>query len=535
MRFFNTAGPVDCAKHYCLSPLSRFDLQEILTLIQQEKYFVLHAPRQTGKTSCMLALMHYLNSTGSYISVYANIENAQAARDDVEKGIRSVISSIGINARDYLGNQFVLSHDNAILQERGAYNALEEVLSRWSAHESRPIVLILDEIDALVGDTLISVLRQIRSGYSRRPAQFPQSVILCGVRDVRDYRIYSGREKSIITGGSACNIKAKSLRLGNFSRQETRDLCLQHTEETGQQFEEQALALIWENSQGQPWLVNALAYEVCFELPATKDRSVLITGEMVEEAKNRLILRNETHLDQLADKLREERVRKIIEPILEGTAFDSTIHDDDLSYVIDLGLVTRGTDGLQIANPIYREVIPRQLTTITSYNLEAIIPRAPFIQEDGTLKTRYLFEQFQQFYRENSGSWLEIAQYREAGPHLLLIAFLHRVVHGGGRIEREYGLGRGRLDLLIIWPVHDGKVQRIVIEVKVLHKSLEKTIKEGLTQAYRYADMCHATETHLVIVNRSPDASWEEKIFCRREEYRVPESGIVSPIVVWGI
>lgn len=185
-----------------------------------------------------------------------------------------------------------------------------------------PIVLIIDEIDALIGDTLISVLRQLRSGYSRRPNFFPSSVILCGVRDVRDYRIYSDLEKSSITGGSAFNIKAKSLRLGNFSYDETVELCLQHTTETGQIFEPDALNAIWENSQGQPWLVNALAYEVCFEFEITSDRSVPVTIDLVEKAKNNLIIRNETHLDQLADKLREERVRRVIEPMLEGTGVD---------------------------------------------------------------------------------------------------------------------------------------------------------------------------------------------------------------------
>ncbi|PWR73510.1 AAA-like domain-containing protein [Methanospirillum stamsii] len=536
MRFFNTAGPVNPADHYCLDPLSRFDLEEIFSLIRQKKYFVLHAPRQTGKTSCMLALMQYLNDTGEYLSLYTNIESAQAAREDVTGGIRSVMSSIGIYARDFLGNQFVLDHDNEILQERGAYNALEEVLSRWSSHEQLPIVLIIDEVDALIGDTLISLLRQLRSGYSRRPANFPSSIILCGVRDVRDYRIYSDQEKSIITGGSAFNIKAESLRLGNFSKIEVKSLCLQHTEETGQKFEPEALEKIWENSQGQPWLVNALGYEVCFKMETGKNRSVSISPGMIEEAKTRLILRHETHLDQLADKLREERVRRIVEPMIEGTSVDSTINDDDLSYVMDLGLVTRGPDGLQIANSIYREVIPRQLTTITSYNLEATIPRAPFIRPDGRLDTRYLFTEFQQFYRENSGSWLEIAQYREAGPQLLLMAFLQRVVNGGGRIEREYGLGRGRLDLLIIWSVQSGETQRIVIECKVLHHSYEKTIRDGLSQTYRYADTCSATESHLVIFDRTPEKPWDEKIFNTEEVYSGTEDHPVMFLVtVWGM
>ena len=94
MRFYNTAGPVRCQDHYCLPPLTRFDLPEILTLLSQKKYFVLHAPRQSGKTSCLLALREYLNNSGEYRSLYINVETAQAARDDVENGVRSIIVEI---------------------------------------------------------------------------------------------------------------------------------------------------------------------------------------------------------------------------------------------------------------------------------------------------------------------------------------------------------------------------------------------------------------------------------------------------------
>lgn len=56
MRFFNTDGPVVATKHYCVPPLERLDLNGILQLVGRERYLVLHAPRQTGKTSVLLAL-----------------------------------------------------------------------------------------------------------------------------------------------------------------------------------------------------------------------------------------------------------------------------------------------------------------------------------------------------------------------------------------------------------------------------------------------------------------------------------------------
>ncbi len=174
---------------------------------------------------------------------------------------------------------------------------------------------------------------------------FPQSIVLCGVRDVRDYRLYSNQEKAVITGGSAFNIKAKSLRLGDFSHEEIAILYQQHTQETGQVFDAAALDLVWEFTDGQPWLVNALGYEVCFEMEQGRDRSRPITADMIAEAKERLILRRETHLDQLVDKLQEERVRRVIEPMLVGEAFEERFRAADVEYVVDLGLVKREPGG----------------------------------------------------------------------------------------------------------------------------------------------------------------------------------------------
>jgi ABC-type ATPase with predicted acetyltransferase domain len=137
------------------------------------------------------------------------------------------------------------------------------------------------------------------------------------VRDVRDYRIYSSEGREMITGGSAFNIKAESLRMGDFTQPEVETLVYQqHTTATGQIFTPEALALAWELTQGQPWLVNALAYEVTSKL--CRDRGVAITAVDILTAKENLIQRRETHLDQLIDKLQEERVRRVISPMLEG-------------------------------------------------------------------------------------------------------------------------------------------------------------------------------------------------------------------------
>ena len=529
MRFFNTAGPIRREEHYHVPPLDqgRLDADEVRLLIRQRKYFVLHAPRQTGKTSALLALRAELDAAGEVRCVYVNVEVGQTAREDVAAGMRAILSALASGARHAGDDERLAATWPGILERSGPHDALRETLTRWAESDAKPIVLLIDEIDALVGDTLLAVLRQLRAGYPERPRRFPQSVVLCGVRDVRDYRIRSGAENAIVAGGSAFNVRAASLRLGDFSRADVESLLAQHTAETGQAFTGEARAAIWDLTEGQPWLVNALAYEACFDNKAGRDRSRPITVAAVQDAREQLISRRETHLDQLADKLQEERVRRVVEPLLSGASSAEAILADDIEYVRDLGLVRRD-DPIAIANPIYREVIPRELT----FPVQATVTDDPawYVGADGVLQVDKLLVAFQAFFREHSEHWVERFQYKEAGPQLLLQAFLQRIVNSGGRIEREYGLGRMRTDLLIVWPSDgDPDAQKAVIECKVLRRSPDETVREGLRQTRAYMDRCAAAEGHLVIFDRTEGTAWDQKV------YRREEAAGGAPVTVWGM
>ena len=450
MREFTNEGPVEPAEHYCIPPLERMDLELVLKLIRGRKYFVLHAPRQTGKTSVLKALQDLLNSgtVGSYRCVYVNLEGAATAKQDVSQAMPSILDEIAMRAQDALDDDFVDDAWPDILETVGPHGALKRVLSKWSAASTKPLVLLVDEIDALVGDSLISVLRQLRSGYDRRPIRYPQSVVLCGVRDLRDYRIHSASKGEPVTGGSPFNISAASLRLGDFERGEVEALLGQHTDETGQEFESAALERVWTQTQGQPWLVNALCAEACFKSPQGLDRSRVITDDDILAAQEVLIQGRVVHLDQLAHKLREERVQRVIEPMLSGTS-GRDISTHDYEYVRDLGLIAPGNE-IRIANPIYAEVIPRELTFMVQKHLRQ--EAAWYVDGAGGLASGKLLEAFQQFFREEAESWIERFAYKEAGPQLLLQAFLQRVLNGGGYVDREYGLGFHRVDILIRGP-----------------------------------------------------------------------------------
>ncbi|KAK3604920.1 hypothetical protein CHS0354_000583 [Potamilus streckersoni] len=478
-RFFNNAGAQVLSKNYTIDPLRRIHLKEIEELIEQERYFVLHAPRQTGKTTCMYALMRHFNAGTKYRALYVNIEAAQAMREDVEGAMHSIVS----------------------------------VFTRCSRVTFRVTIA--------------------GRSYNDKPHAFPQSIILCGVRDVRDYRIHSSRTKEIITGGSAFNIKADSIRLGNFSKEEVNELYQQHTDETGQVFTEEARDLAWEYTKGQPWLVNALAYEITFRMKDMRDRTKPITGEIMRQAKERMVVSRATHIDQLADKLEEPRVFNVIFPIVNGSENLDNIPGDDINYCIDLGLITKTeiSNQYEISNDIYREVIPRELTYVAQISFSTTHePQVWYLKNvDGVnlLDVEKLLTAFQQFYREHSEHWLKGMLYREAGPQLLLQAYLQRVVNGGGWIEREYGLGKGRTDLFVIWPVGPEPKQRIVIEVKVKREkdSLQATIKKGLEQTRAYMDRCKATHGHLVVFDPNPKKRWGQKIYKKK---------LTKIITLWG-
>ena len=320
MRFFNTEGPVVPERHYCVPPLQRLNLGEILELLRDMRYFVLHAPRQTGKTSALLALRDLLNSRPErdFRCVYINVEAAQALREDLPAAMRTIIGELSDRAL-LAGDGFLDPVWPELLARFGPGQALSAALTRWAMADPRPLVLLIDEIDSLVG----------------------------------------------------------------------------------------------------------------------------VQTDLLQEA-------------------------------------------------------------------------------------------AWYLDERGGLDVDKLLTAFQAFFREHSEHWVERFDYAEAGPQLLLQAFLQRIVNGGRRIEREYGLGRGRTDLLIIWPQQERRephaAARFVIECKVLRASLERTIREGVSQTLRYMDRCASDRGHLIVFDRTEGKPWDQKIF-----RRVERTGEHPPITVWGM
>jgi hypothetical protein len=356
MKTYCITGSVNPEDHYFIP--QRLDWQELDQLITRKLYFVLHAPRQSGKTTAVKEYIQHLNKQGQYHALYINIESGHSAKDNIIAALIAILTVF----KSALQNQLVEEEATInFISHRLAYTHLinlatfDELLEFWTKASARPTVLFIDEIDALSADPLLSVLRQIRGGFDKRPQAFPQSLCLIGVRDLRDYKIRSQEAINSNTFVSPFNIKARSLRLGDFSESQVRDLYLQHTQATGQLFTGEAIDYAYYLTQGQPWLVNALGDQACFGKDA--DRGKPVTKEAIEHAKEKLIIQRDVHLDALLNRLNDEQVRSVIDPIISGSFKFGPF--SDLQYVCDLGLIKQ--DNLEIANPIYKEIIQRSL------------------------------------------------------------------------------------------------------------------------------------------------------------------------------
>ena len=506
IRYFNIAGPCKKEKHYMLEASTR--LQGVEQLIDMEQYFVIHAARQSGKTTYLKDLTQRINEGGKYYALYCSLENMQKI-DDVEKGIPQItgcISNALIDAKFPNCEEFAKNANYFFFA-----TVLNSELKKYCASLDKPLVIFFDESDCLSEDTLISFLRQLREGYNNRDVTpFVHSLALVGMRNIRDYKAKVRPDSQSLGSASPFNIVTETFTLQNFTKEEIASLYQQHTEATGQIFEQDAIELVYEQTQGQPWLVNAIVREVIVKM-LKSDYTQPVTAALVAEAIQTIILRRDTHIDSLLERLKEERVRRVVEPMLNGEIFYERL-SDDYRYVTDLGLIKDSQGIIRPSNPIYGEVIARTLSYEAQEKFLLVKPNAtiPRYLKDGEIDMNYLMQDFQQFWRENSNIWIERFQYKEAAPHLILQAFLQRIINGGGYIIREMAAGINRADLCLVYGNH-----KYPIELKI--RRSEKSIKEGIEQTLDYMDIFGCSEGWLAVFDRRPEISWDEKIYMKNE------------------
>ena len=505
MKRFNTTGPCFPDEHYMMPALDR--LPGIRELVAGGDYFVVHAPRQTGKTTALKALVSEINAKGDMFALYCTLESLQNRSDpmQINFAIRDLVAD---NAEM---SPFYKAAPGApeLCEERGGVLlAVRTVLQNLCRAIGKPVVVFFDEADCLFGDALISFLRQLRDGYVNRDTMpFPKSIALVGMLDVRDYKAQIRPDGQSLGQISPFNIIAEDMLIPNFTESDVAALYAQHTAETGQRFADGVVVRVWELTRGQPWLVNAIANDCVAKIHGNRYGET-ITVEDVDAAKEAIIRRRDTHVDSLMERMREPRVRRIVEPLISGDKSDVTYNDDDYRYITDLGLLRVDRGALVPANPMYAEIIGRYLSRGEQDAMIRSVPDTPWVKDDG-LDMSGLMAAFQQFWRENSGADKDIMGYRESVPHLVLMAFLQRVTNGGGHINREMALGTGRLDLCV-----EFRGARYAIEVKT---SANFQGEKSYAQCAKYLDSLGLSEGWMPIFDKSKEKGWGEKIYSRDE------------------
>ncbi|MCP4344247.1 MAG: ATP-binding protein [Desulfobacterales bacterium] len=508
-KYFNTTGPCSPDKHYMLPAQDR--CKGIISLIDREHYFVIHSARQSGKTTLLLDIVRQLNASGDYYALYCSLETVQKITDPGD-GIPAVINAMR-SAIKYSSD--IALKNFAADQDMNNYTiVLKDSLTDFCAELDKPVVIMFDEADCLSNSTLVSFLRQLRDGYTTRSAiPFVNSLALVGMRNIRDYKGKIRDNQESLGSASPFNIAKKSLTLRNFTKNEISDILEQHTEVSGQVFSPEVTEKIWHHTQGQPWLVNAVAAELIEEI-LESDFSATISCDHADQAVQNIIFRRDTHIDSLLERLKEKRVQKVVEPVITGKESRYDPLDDDFQYVLDLGLLRNDRGRFEPANPVYSEVIFRTLNMPAQREMdEREYPpyASSYLHGKDRLDMRRLMEDFQQFWRENSAMWEERYQYKEAAPHLVLTAFLQRIINKGGDIARESASGRGRLDLCIHY-----KGRKYPVELKIRRDS--KTYEDGKKQLSGYMDTLGCDEGWLVVFDQRKSVSWKKKIFWKTVE-----------------
>ena len=503
-RYFNIAGPCIPEEHYMLPALDR--LPEVRRLVSRRQYFVIHAPRQTGKTTAVQALADEINAKGDMVAIYCTLETIQKLVKSYETAMREIRHLVLRSAGMIRELAPFAAQIGELKSSTGISTAIGDALQALCMKCEKPVAVFFDEVDCLVGDVLVSFLRQLRDGYVNRARMpFPASIALIGMLDVRDYKAQIRPDGESLEQISPFNIISKDMMLRNFTADEVAALYAQHTEATGQKFAPDVLGKVMDFSGGQPWLVNALACECIEEIHGFRyDETV--TADDIETAKETIIRRRDTHVDSLLERLREPRVRRVVEPVIFGGERTVSSNSEDWRFVVDLGLLREEKGSLVPANRMYAEIIGRYLSRDAQESMETSIPDTPWATLDG-LDMPGLMAAFQAFWRENSGADRRAYEYGEATPHLVLMAFLQRVTNGKGRIAREMALGSKRLDLCVEYRGH-----RYAVEVKTA-KNFAGELSYG--QLAGYLDSLGLPEGWMAIFDEDKSKPWEEKLYSR--------------------
>jgi len=489
LRIFEKSGTVIPENSYYvfLEGVVNTDGQDIKTMIDRGRYFSMFAARQSGKTTFLESTRRQLHLDKTYIVIllsfqkYKNVEKEifySLVQDDIYTQLSRRLKEIGCDKLDSVSG-FLEKHR---IKDHISFTVLFEELNRILLFKK--IVILIDEFDGIPQNELENFLSSLRDLYLKYKSEKQKALYSVGLIGIRNIA------KLVVGGVSPFNI-ADHVKLPPFSLQNVRDLYAQYTEETNQPFTEEAVKKIYEETAGQPWLVNRLGTILTVDVkPGTIDP---IDTTDVEKAIRILLFERNDHFDNLLEKVKLYK-ETFVEIVFDGVEYDP--NDANHSWLEQYGLIKNRDEHAVVSNNIYKN---RFLKTFFKEVSASVDPQVrKYILPGDRLNIEKILSDFSRYIGQIGAK----AFYQKENPYertgqFLLTAWLYQFVKDGeGELRYEVPSGLGRMDILLVY-----KGTRYIIETKVKRfESLETLLKEGVEQVSgSYLQPENVEEGYLVI------------------------------------
>jgi len=467
-RIFEDSGTVDpkISYHIELENVVNTKNQDIKTIVDLGRYFSIFAPRQSGKTTFFEGFCHKLEKDTAYVAIMLSFQrhknlDKQRFYNLIQKDFYSQLTDrlVAVNCpkldiiRAYLDSHNITDHIS--------FCELFEELNRII--EFKKIVIFIDEFDGIPNNELenfLTTLRDLYQKYKKRTDKALYSVGLVGIRNIT---------KLIVGGVSPFNI-ADQVKLPPFTLKNVRDLYAQYTEETNQPFTKEAVKKVFDETSGQPWLVNRLGTILTVDIkPQTTDP---ITKEDVEKAVEILLYEENSHFDNITEKAKQYKETFI------DIVFDGVEHipgDEEQSLLLTHGLIMAEGKKIRVSNPIYKKRFTRMFFRDIAGKVDISFTR--YYLPDGSLNLERVLVDFEKYIAQiGAAAFYSTNKPMEVTGKFQLTAWLCQFVsEGAGELYYESKTGLGIMDIMLIY-----KDRKYIIETKV--KRYRGTVDEALEQ-----------------------------------------------------
>ena len=487
-RFFEKSGVVDPdASYYVeIENITNTDNQDIKTIVDLGRYFSIFAPRQSGKTTFFESFCSQLKKDPTYIPILLSFQSFrnlgssrfyQFIQKDLHDQLIGRLEDVQCTVLDEVG-KYLATH---ALRDHIDFRELFEELNRIII--DKKIIIFIDEFDGIPTDELenfLTTLRELYQKYKKQKEKALYSVGLVGIRNIT---------KLIVGGVSPFNI-ADQVRLPPFSLKNIRDLYAQYTDETNQAFSEEAVKRVYEETAGQPWLVNRIATILTVNIkPETIDP---ITEEDVNKAVDLLLYEDNSHFDNITEKAKTYK-ETFIEVVFNGV--DYIPGDEEQSLLMTHGLIkTEGKKAI-VSNPIYKKrflkTFFRESKATTDTSLKG------YYTPEGFLNMEAILLDFEEYIIQiGVNAFYTSGKPYEKTGQFLLTAWLYQFVEGGkGELRYEAPTGLGRMDILL---TYGGR--KYIIETKINRTTIERTLGKSVDQLCGKYLLTEKTETGYVVI-----------------------------------